>query len=123
MTAHANHVRRLLDGRAAIFGACEFVGETDPAKLRYILKVKDGFGTGYWWWSAVPATPPGRFHTAPRRTCGDRGSRCVGACHGAETRHDSRPLPFEAVLGFAARSRRGRGENLTLLRAINPRPS
>lgn len=31
------------------FGACEFVGETDPAKLRYILKVKDGLGPGYWW--------------------------------------------------------------------------
>jgi hypothetical protein len=31
------------------FGACEFVGETDPAELRYILKVKDGLGPGYWW--------------------------------------------------------------------------
>jgi hypothetical protein len=27
---------------------CEFVRETDPAKLRYILKVKDGYGP-YWW--------------------------------------------------------------------------
>jgi hypothetical protein len=31
------------------FGACEFVWETDPAKLRYILKVKDGLAPGYWW--------------------------------------------------------------------------
>jgi hypothetical protein len=28
---------------------CEFVSETDPAKLRYILKVKDGLSPGYWW--------------------------------------------------------------------------
>ncbi len=28
---------------------CEFKGETDPAVLKVLLKVKDGAGGGYWW--------------------------------------------------------------------------
>jgi hypothetical protein len=31
------------------FGACEFVGETDPAKLRLALKVKPALEEGYDW--------------------------------------------------------------------------
>jgi hypothetical protein len=30
-------------------GECEFVEETEPSVLRYVLKVKDGAGGNYWW--------------------------------------------------------------------------
>jgi hypothetical protein len=30
-------------------GQCEYASETDPAVLKFVLKVKEGLGDGYWW--------------------------------------------------------------------------
>jgi hypothetical protein len=30
-------------------GQCEYAAEADPAMLKFILKVKEGAGGGYWW--------------------------------------------------------------------------
>jgi hypothetical protein len=39
-----------LDARTSRhLGQCEFVSETDPAVLRFVLKVKEGADGGYWW--------------------------------------------------------------------------
>jgi hypothetical protein len=30
-------------------GQCEYAAEDDPDVLKFVLKVKDGAGGGYWW--------------------------------------------------------------------------
>ena len=81
------------------FGAWEFVGETDPAKLRYILKSQGRLGPG---WSAVRATPAGRFRTTPRLS-GDADS-----CRAATSLVAAAVPTWARDVDYSASTRQGR---------------
>jgi len=45
----------------------EFANETDAGRLRYILMVKEGAGSDYWWVECGASRLAGRFRTTPSR--------------------------------------------------------